>query len=361
MQTVRVALGERGYPIHIGAGLLDRADLLAPLLPQPRVAVVTSATVAPLYLDRLARALAGAGVACVPIVLPDGEAHKDWATLNGVFGALLERRCDRGTTLVALGGGVVGDLAGFAAATYQRGVPFVQVPTTLLAQVDSSVGGKTAINHPLGKNMIGAFHQPRAVLADMDTLATLPPAELRAGLAEVIKHGAIRDAPFFDWLEANLDALLGLDRNALAHAVKRSVEIKAAVVALDERETGPRALLNFGHTFGHAIEAGLGYGAWLHGEAVAAGMVMAAELSVRLGTLERTAADRLRRLLERAGLPVAGPALGPERYLDLMAVDKKAEAGRIRFILLDRLGEARIAGSVPADALRATLTACSGK
>ena len=361
MQTVRVALGERGYPIHIGAGLLDRADLLAPLLPQRRVAIVTNGTVAPLYLDRLARALGAAGVECVPIVVPDGEAHKDWPALNQIFDALLGRRCDRTTAIVALGGGVVGDLAGFAAATYQRGVPFVQVATTLLAQVDSSVGGKTAINHRLGKNMIGAFHQPLAVLADTDTLATLPPDELRAGLAEVIKHGAIRDAAFLEWLDANLDALLGLDRNALAYAVKRSVEIKAEIVALDERETGPRALLNFGHTFGHAIEAGLGFGTWLHGQAVAAGMVMAADLSARLGSIDGAAAERLRRLVERAGLPVTGPALGPERYLDLMAVDKKAEAGRIRFILLDRLGAARIVDRVPADALRATLSACSAK
>lgn len=361
MQTVRVALGERSYPIHVGAGLLDRADLVVPLLPQRRVAIVTNETVAPLYLDRLARALEAAGVAAVRVVVPDGEAHKDWPTLNKVFDALLANRCDRKTAIVALGGGVIGDLAGFAAATYQRGVPFVQVPTTLLAQVDSSVGGKTAINHPRGKNMIGAFHQPIAVLADMDTLVTLPAAELRAGLAEVIKHGAIRDGAFFDWLEANLDALLRLDRNALAYAVKRSVEIKAEVVALDERETGPRAALNFGHTFGHAIEAGLGFGAWLHGEAVAAGMVMAADLSARLGMLDRAAADRLRRVLERAGLPVAGPALAPDRYLDLMAVDKKAEAGRIRFILLDRIGAARITDQVPPDALRATLTACSTK
>ena len=359
MQTVRVTLAERAYPIHIGAGLLERASLLVPLLPQRRVALVTTQTVAPIYLDRVARALEAAGVTSVRVVVPDGEAHKNWSTLNKVFDALLENRCDRKTAIVALGGGVIGDLAGFAAATYQRGVPFVQVPTTLLAQVDSSVGGKTAINHPLGKNMIGAFHQPLAVLADMDTLATLPPAELRAGLAEVIKHGAIRDAAFFDWLEANLDALLRLDRGALAYVVKRSVEIKAAVVAVDERETGPRALLNFGHTFGHAIEAGLGFGAWLHGEAVAAGMVMAADLSARLGMLERAAADRLRRLIECAGLPTAGPALGADRYLDLMAVDKKAEAGRIRFILLDRLGAARITDQVPPDALRATLTACS--
>ena len=361
MQTVRVALAERAYPIHIGAGLLERADLLVPLLPQRRVALVTNHTVAPLYLDRVARSLEAAGIGSVRIVVPDGEAHKDWPTLNKVFDALLENRCDRKTAIVALGGGVIGDLAGFAAATYQRGVPFVQVPTTLLAQVDSSVGGKTAINHPLGKNMIGAFHQPLAVLADMDTLATLPPAELRAGLAEVIKHGAIRDAAFFDWLESNIDALLRLDRGALAYAVKRSVEIKAAVVAVDERETGLRALLNFGHTFGHAIEAGLGFGAWLHGEAVAAGMVMAADLSARLGMLDRADADRLSRLVARAGLPVAGPALGPARYLDLMAIDKKAEAGRIRFILLDRLGAARISDSVPPGTLQATLSACSAK
>jgi 3-dehydroquinate synthase len=359
MQTVGVALGERAYPVYVGTGLLDRADLVLPLLPQRRVAIVTNETVAPLYLERVTRTLSAAGVACVPIVVPDGEDHKDWRTLNRVFDALLENRADRKTALVALGGGVIGDLAGFAAATYQRGVPFVQVPTTLLAQVDSSVGGKTAINHPLGKNMIGAFHQPLAVIADMDTLATLPAAELRAGLAEVIKHGAIRDAAFFDWLEANLDALLALDRAAAAHAVQRSVEIKAAVVARDERETGERALLNFGHTFGHAIEAGLGFGRWLHGEAVAAGMVMAADLSARLGMLQPAAAGRLRRLIERSGLPVAGPALGVQRYLELMAVDKKAEAGRIRFILLDRLGAARVADQVPPDALRATLSACS--
>jgi 3-dehydroquinate synthase len=361
MQTVRVALAERSYPIHIGAGLLERADLLVPLLPQRRVAIVTNATVAPLYLDRVARALDAAGVAAVRVVVPDGEAHKDWPTLNKVFDALLASRCDRKTAIVALGGGVIGDLAGFAAATYQRGVPFVQMPTTLLAQVDSSVGGKTAINHPHGKNMIGAFHQPLAVFADMDSLATLPAPELRAGLAEVIKHGAIRDGAFFDWLEANLDALLRLDRNALAYAVKRSVEIKAAVVALDERETGLRAELNFGHTFGHAIEAGLGFGAWLHGAAVAAGMVMAADLSTRLGLLEPAAAGRVRRLIERAGLPVAGPALGADRYLELMAVDKKAEAGRIRFVVLERLGAARITDQVPPEALRATLSACSAK
>jgi 3-dehydroquinate synthase len=359
MQTVRVALGERAYPVHVGAGLLARAELIAAALPQPRVAIVTNEIVAPLYLDRLAGALGAAGVQFATVVVPDGESHKDWPTLNAVFDALLAQRCDRKTAIVALGGGVIGDLAGFAAATYQRGVPFVQVPTTLLAQVDSSVGGKTAINHPRGKNMIGAFYQPLAVVADMDTLATLPDRELRAGLAEVIKHGAIADRTFFEWLEANIEPLLARDRAALAHAVRRSVEIKAAVVARDERETGERALLNFGHTFGHAIEAGLGFGAWLHGEAVGAGMAMAADLSARLGLLDRAASERLRTLLARAGLPVAGPDLGAARYIDLMAVDKKTEGGRLRFILLDALGAARIDDAVPEAALRATLSDCS--
>jgi 3-dehydroquinate synthase len=293
----------------------------------------------------------------VRVVVPDGEDHKDWATLDRVIGELLAHRCDRRTAIVALGGGVVGDLAGFAAATYQRGVPFVQVPTTLLAQVDSSVGGKTAINHALGKNMVGAFYQPRLVLADMDTLTTLPERELRAGLAEVIKHGAIRDAELFAWLEGNVERLLARDPDALAHAVKRSVEIKAEVVARDERETGERALLNFGHTFGHAIETGLGYGTWLHGEAVAAGMVMAAELSARLGLLDGASVDRLRRLIERAGLPVRAPALAPERWLELMAVDKKAAGGRVRFVLLHGLGAAGLHGGVDDAAVREVVSA----
>jgi 3-dehydroquinate synthase len=355
MQTVRVAAASRSYPIHIGRGLIAQPDLVAGAIPQRRVAIVTNETVAPLYLEQVAGPLEAAGVACVRIVVPDGEEHKDWATLDRVIGELLAHRCDRYTTIVALGGGVVGDLAGFAAATYQRGVPFIQVPTTLLAQVDSSVGGKTAINHPRGKNMVGAFYQPQLVLADMDTLATLPERELRAGMAEVIKHGAIRDAAFFAWLEANVERLVARDAAALAHAVQRSVEIKAEVVALDERETGLRALLNFGHTFGHAIETGLGYGTWLHGEAVAAGMVMAAELSTRLGMLDAPSAERLRRLIERAGLPVAGPQLATDRYMELMSVDKKVQGGRPRFILLERLGSAVIRGDVAADALRATL------
>ncbi|MGH8683576.1 MAG: 3-dehydroquinate synthase [Burkholderiales bacterium] len=360
MQTVRVALGPRSYPIHIGSGLARRADLVVPALPQRRAAIVTNTTVARLHLEPLAAALAAAGVACVRIVVPDGEDHKDWATLDTVFDALLEHRCDRQTAIVALGGGVVGDLAGFAAATYQRGVPLVQVPTTLLAQVDSSVGGKTAINHPRGKNMVGAFHQPLVVLADMDTLATLPDRELRAGLAEVIKHGAIRDAGLFAWLEANVERLLARDPDALAHVVKRSVEIKAEVVAADERElAGERALLNFGHTFGHAIEAGLGYGTWLHGEAVGAGMAMAADLSGRLGLLDAASVERLRRVLERAGLPVAGPLLGAARYVELMALDKKSRAGRTPFILLERLGAAVIRSDVAPEAVRATLDACT--
>ena len=286
MQTVRVALGAQAYPIHIGSGLLARADLIVPALPQRRVAIVTNETVAPALPRGAGGALELAGVGVTRIAVPDGEQHKEWRTLSVVFDELLAHRCDRRTAIIALGGGVIGDLAGFAAATYQRGVPFVQAPTTLLAQVDSSVGGKTAINHPRGKNMIGAFHQPLLVLADTDTLASLPEREFRAGLAEVIKHGAIRDEVFFGWVESNIDVLLACDSDALAYAIRRSVEIKAEVVELDERESGLRALLNFGHTFGHAIETGVGFGTWLHGEAVGAGMIMAADLSVRLGLLE---------------------------------------------------------------------------
>jgi 3-dehydroquinate synthase len=315
--------------------------------------------VAPLYLERVARALAQAGVAATQIVVDDGEQAKDWRTLERVFDALLAARCGRDTVIVALGGGVVGDLAGFAAAVYQRGVPFVQVPTTLLAQVDSSVGGKTAINHPRGKNMVGAFHQPLAVISDTSTLETLPERELRAGLAEVIKHGLILDPAFTDWLEANLPALLAREPRALAHAVRRSCELKAGVVAADERETGVRAILNFGHTFGHAFEAGLGYGEWLHGEAVAAGMVMAAELSVRAGVLARADATRVRALLERAGLPVAGPALPADRMLQLMQVDKKAAAGRIRFVVLSAIGAAELRSDIDEQIVLDTIAACT--
>src|SRR5262249_29458697 len=310
--------------------------------------------VAPLFLERFAGALAREGVEVVRIVLPDGEDHKDWQTLNTVFDALLKARCGRDTTLVALGGGVLGDIARFAAATYQRGVQYVQVPTTLLAQVDSSVGGKTAINHPLGKNMIGAFHQPRLVLADTDTLKTLPERELRSGLAEVIKHGLIRDAAFFAWLEANLESLLSRDAEALSHAVRRSVEIKAEIVAEDERETGVGRVLNFGYAFGHAIETGLGYGAWLHGEAVAAGMAMATDLSRQLGYLSEADSGRIRSLLQRAGLPVAVKGVAPARMRQLMGGDKKVKEGRIHFVLLERLGAATLADGVSAAARGST-------
>ena len=357
MQTLRVELGSRAYPISIGSGLIARPELLLPFIRAGRAAVVTNTTVAPLYLEQLAGGLTASGIDVVRIVLPDGESYKNWETLNTVYDRLLESRCDRQTTLIALGGGVIGDLTGFAAATYQRGVPCVQVPTTLLAQVDSSVGGKTAINHPMGKNMIGAFHQPLAVLADVHTLTTLPDRELRAGLAEVIKHGLIRDLAFFEWIEINIERLLKGDPEALVHAVRRSCEIKAEIVALDERETGPRALLNFGHTFGHAIETAMGYGAWLHGEAVAAGMIMAAELSCRLSLLSEDEVKRLVTLLERVGLPVKAHGITPRRFVELMSVDKKAAAGRIRFVLLERIGSAGIRSDVPQELLLATLGA----
>ena len=343
--TVRIALGERSYPIHIGTGLIGDAASFEAVPPSARAVVVSNTTVAPLYADALLATLRQRHREVHLITLPDGEAHKDWTTLNLIFDGLLRQGADRKTVLYALGGGVVGDMTGFAAASYMRGVPFVQVPTTLLAQVDSSVGGKTGINHPLGKNMVGAFHQPLAVVADLDTLASLPERELRAGLAEVIKYGPIADAAFFAWTEEWLDALLARDVAALREAVRRSCEIKAAVVGADERESGLRAILNFGHTFGHAIEAGLGYGAWLHGEAVGCGMVIAAELSVRLGLLAPESAQRLARLVERAGLPVRGPALGADRYLELMRIDKKAEAGEIRFVLIDAIGHALVRGA----------------
>ncbi len=341
-ERVRIDLAERSYEIHIGAGLLGRSESYADLPAGGDALIVTNTTVGPLYVPALQNALAPSYRRIHLVELPDGEAHKDWATLNLIFDALLGAGCDRKTTVFALGGGVVGDMAGFAAACYMRGVPFAQVPTPLLAQVDSSVGGKTAINHPLGKNMIGAFYQPLLVIADLDTLATLPQRELSAGLAEVIKYGPIADETFLVWLEANLDRLLARDPAALAHAVRRSCEIKAWVVGQDERESGLRAILNFGHTFGHAIEAGLGYGEWLHGEAVGCGMVMAADLSLRLGMIAPEQNQRLARLIERAGLPVRGPALGVARYLESMRLDKKSEAGEIRFVLLDGPGRATL-------------------
>jgi 3-dehydroquinate synthase len=351
-RRIDVALGERGYPIHIGAGLLPRAgELLAPAFLRPRAVIVSNPVVAAHYLEPLQSSLRAAGVASDAMLIPDGEAYKTMATLDDVLTRLLQSKAERSTTLVALGGGVVGDLAGFAAAIYQRGMPFIQVPTTLLAQVDSSVGGKTAVNHPLGKNMVGAFHQPRAVLIDTRCLRTLPARELAAGLAEVIKCGAIRDADFFAWLEANLDRIVARDDDALAHAIGESCRIKAEIVARDERETGERALLNFGHTFGHAIEAGLGYGEWLHGEAVAAGMVLAAQTSARLGALPEAAVARLTALLRRARLPVVPPAPGADRWLELMGRDKKVEGGALRFVLLDAIGQARVRADVPEAAL----------
>ena len=356
MQTLTVDLGDRSYPIHIGSGLLDQAGLIVPHLAQKRVVVVTNTTVAPLYLERLTATLAAAGVAAMPVVLPDGEAYKNWETLNLIFDALLTQRAERKTTLIALGGGVIGDMTGFAAACYQRGMPFIQIPTTLLSQVDSSVGGKTGINHPLGKNMIGAFYQPKLVLADTDTLKTLPPRELSAGLAEVIKYGLIWDADFLAWLEANMTKLRALDPAAISHAIYRSCEIKAQVVGQDEREGGIRAILNLGHTFGHAIETGMGYGNWLHGEAVAVGMVLAAQTSQRMGWLSEADVERTRALIRAAGLPDVAPDLGVAAWLDYMGHDKKVEGGKLRFVLLKKLGEAVITGDVPTDVLNGVLT-----
>lgn len=361
MHSLTVSLGARAYPIHIGNTLLAQTDLLLTHLKIPRAAIVSNTTVAPLYLEKLAASLRAAGVQLTEIVLPDGEAYKNWETLNTIFDTLLAERCDRSTTLIALGGGVIGDLCGFAAASYQRGVPFIQVPTTLLAQVDSSVGGKTGINHPRGKNMIGAFWQPQLVLADTDTLKTLPAREFSAGLAEVIKYGLIRDLPFLEWLETHVDALMARDGATLAYAIERSCQNKADVVAADEFETakeGGRALLNLGHTFGHAIETGMGYGEWLHGEAVAAGTLMAAELSRRLGWLTAADVKRIHHLFERARLPVRGAALGAERYLDLMGHDKKVIAGKLRLVLLKQLGEAITWGEAPRTEIIAAIEAC---
>lgn len=359
--TVSIDLADRSYSIAIGSGLFDNPRVYSELSAAQSALIVTNATVAPLYAQRLQQALQVKYEKVHVVVLPDGEEHKTWQTLNLIFDALLQNSCDRKTVLFALGGGVVGDMTGFAAASYMRGVPFVQVPTTLLAQVDSSVGGKTGINHPMGKNMIGAFYQPLKVVCDLGTLKTLPARELSAGLAEVIKYGPIADLDFLTWIEANMDALLAQEPTALAHAVKRSCEIKAWVVGQDERESGLRAILNFGHTFGHAIEAGLGYGEWLHGEAVGCGMVMAAHLSERLGLVDAAYVQRLRTLIQKAGLPVVGPVLSKTdnagRYLELMRVDKKAEAGEIRFVVID--GPARAAMRTVPDALvREIINSC---
>ena len=354
-RTLMVALGERGYPIHIGRALLTGIGNLLPSTRSGRAVIVTNPVVAALHLDPLQKGLERAGMRYDVIVVPDGEAHKDWAALYEIHTRLLELKAERSTMLIALGGGVIGDLAGFAAATYQRGMPLVQIPTTLLAQVDSSVGGKTAVNHPLGKNMIGAFYQPSAVIIDSATLSTLPDREYASGLAEVVKYGAIRSPELFAWLESNVEILRGRDDAALTHAIHESCRIKTEIVAADERETGERALLNFGHTFGHAIEVGIGYGTWLHGEAVAAGMVLAGELSVRVTGMPPAENERLRQLLSRFGLPVDPPALGCDRYLELMARDKKVEAGKLRLVLLEALGRATIRSDVPLAELRALL------
>lgn len=360
-QTVPIELQERSYSIAIGSSLFDDPHSYAELPAASHVLIVTNSTVAPLYAKRLEQALRGKYAAVHTVVLPDGEEYKTWQTLNLVFDALLQNGCDRKTIVFALGGGVVGDMAGFAAASYMRGVPFVQVPTTLLAQVDSSVGGKTGINHPMGKNMIGAFYQPLKVVCDLDTLKTLPSRELSAGLAEVIKYGPIADLDFLQWIEENIDALLAREPPALAYAVRRSCEIKAWVVAQDERESGLRAILNFGHTFGHAIEAGLGYGEWLHGEAVGCGMVMAMELSRRLGLVDAAYVQRVTALIEKAGLPVLGPSLSSTdnaaRYLELMQIDKKAQDGEIRFVLLDGVARAFVRGA-PEALVREVINAC---
>ena len=359
--TVSIDLQDRSYQIAIGGALLDNPRTYSELPAATSALIVSNSTVAPLYAQRLQAALQGKYTHIHTVTLPDGEAYKTWQTLNLIFDTLLENGCDRKTVLFALGGGVVGDMTGFAAASYMRGVPFVQVPTTLLAQVDSSVGGKTGINHPLGKNMIGAFYQPLKVVCDLDTLKTLPERELSAGLAEVIKYGPIADLDFLTWIETNIDALMARDPAALAHAVKRSCEIKAWVVGQDEREAGLRAILNFGHTFGHAIEAGLGYGQWLHGEAVGCGMVMAAHLSHRLGLVDAALVKRLTTLIQKAGLPVTGPRLSETdnagRYLELMRVDKKAEGGEIRFVVIDGPASASVR-SAPDALVREVIDLC---
>ena len=355
MQRLDLDLGNDAYPILIGADLLAQPDLILPYIRSSQVAIVSNTTVAPLYMSKVAKPLRHAGKSVLEIVLPDGEEFKTWETLNLIFDALLRARCERKVTLIALGGGVIGDMTGFAAASYHRGVPFIQIPTTLLSQVDSSVGGKTGINHPLGKNMIGAFYQPRIVLTDMSTLNTLPDREYSAGLAEVIKYGLLGDCEFFCWLEQNMPALLARDTAALEYAVHRSCWNKAKIVAADERESGVRALLNLGHTFGHAIEAGMGYGVWLHGEAVAAGMAMAADLSCRMGWFSAEELARTLALMQAAKLPVKGARLGAQRYIELMSSDKKVEAGTIRFVLLKRIGEAVMHANVDAGLLQKVL------
>ncbi len=355
MQTLQVSLGDRSYPIHIGQNLLGHADLILPHLKRKQVAIVSNTTVAPIYMAKLAEPLRATGVKVIEIILPDGEAYKNSETLNLIYDALLQNRCERSTTLIALGGGVIGDMTGYAAATYLRGVPFIQIPTTLLSQVDSSVGGKTGINHPLGKNMIGAFYQPQLVLADTETLKTLPARELSAGVAEVIKYGLIRDVKFFNWLEANMAKLMALETAVTSEAIYRSCQNKAEVVAADEHENGERATLNLGHTFGHAVENAMGYGVWLHGEAVAAGTMMAADLSKRLGWLSEAEVARIADILKAANLPTEAPKLGVDKYIDLMGLDKKVIDGKIRLVLQQGIGKSVVTSDYPNEALLQTL------
>ncbi|MEE8305693.1 MAG: 3-dehydroquinate synthase [Gammaproteobacteria bacterium] len=352
-ETIQVALGERSYPIHIGAGLLDDAKFLREQIDSQQLLIVTNTTIAPLYLQRVQDAFQGRQVTVH--TLPDGEQEKSLQQFEKLIDVLVEGRFHRDATAVALGGGVIGDLTGFAAAAYQRGIKFVQLPTTLLAQVDSSVGGKTGVNHPAAKNMVGAFHQPEVVVIDIQTLNTLADRELRAGLAEVIKYGLIMDAGFFQWLEGNIDALLARDSEALAHAIAVSCQSKAQIVAADEREAGQRALLNLGHTFGHAIEALAGYGQVLHGEAVAIGMLLAAETSVALGMLAADQLEPIFKLIERAGLPTELPALPPAQIIETMALDKKVKQGQLRLVLLDAIGSARLVDSPGSEQLLAVL------
>ena len=363
MQTISADIstksGHYSYPIYVGSNILSKHHLILPHLAQKKVAIVTNTTVAPLYLDRLIDTLETNEVNSIPIILPDGEEYKNWQTLNQIFDALLTNQCERNTTIIALGGGVIGDLTGFAAATYMRGVPFIQIPTTLLAQVDSSIGGKTGINHDLGKNMIGAFYQPRMVLADSTTLDTLPRREFISGIAEIIKYGLIRDHVFFEWLEKNMTRLLAREHKVLNEAIERSCKNKVEVVAADEREHGIRAILNLGHTFGHAIENAMGYGTWLHGEAVAAGTVLAAKLSERMHLIGNTEVERIRKIFLQAELPTIVPGLDTEKYLNLMGRDKKVERGNIRFVLLKSIGDATVCSDVPIKILTETLEECS--
>ncbi len=355
MQTLHIQLEDRSYPIYIGEGLLSQIRLIELHLKQKHVAIVTNTTVAPLYLDPLLNLLKQNGIKAFSIILPDGESYKNQETLNLIYDALLKEKCERTVTLIALGGGVIGDMTGYAAATYLRGVPFIQIPTTLLSQVDSSVGGKTGINHPMGKNMIGAFYQPQCVIADIDTLKTLPQREFSAGMAEVIKYGLIRDEAFFDWLEKNIEGLMKLNPQLLIEAIQRSCQNKADVVEMDEHESGVRATLNLGHTFGHAIENAMGYGVWLHGEAVATGMVMAAHLSKLMGWLKDAEFNRIIKILKEAKLPTDPPKMSEDKYMQLMSMDKKVVDGKIRLVLQKGIGDSVITSDYDAKHLKTTL------